>query len=270
MQLILSLALALACTLSVFSAGAQTAPAANDAPWEGAIGLVVNHSPNYLGAANGSWNVNPSLFLRFGRFSVTSNGGFAKRRNDEAERGVTAELVRTERWLLRLSGRLDGGRAAGSDEAFSGLPDIRATLRARLSVVQQLGNGWRLSAGLSPDLLGRGGGIMADAGITHEWRVAPGMVANVGLGGNWADRRYHQSYFGITPSQSLSSGYRVYTPSAGLRDLNASAGLRIDLGPHWVAYTGVGANQLQGQALDSPLTRRRAGWSANGGLAWRF
>ena len=265
-----TLALALAVSTLTDTALAQSAAPAAPAPWEGALGLVVRHSPNYLGASSGAWHVNPGLFLRYGRFSVTTNSGFATRHNDEVERGVAAELVRTDRLLLRLSARLDGGRDAGLDPALTGLPDLRATVRARLSAVQLLGSGWRVSAGLSPALLGRGGGITADAGIPPEARVAPGVVASVGLAATWADRRYHQSYFGITPAQSLSSGLRVYTPAAGLRDLGLSAGLRIDLGPHWIAFAGAGASRLQGPALDSPLTRRRDNWSTNGGLAWRF
>lgn len=281
MQLFLSLAralqvgaLALTCTVLAGPTLAQTtasAPAEGSRPdWEGAVGLIAHHSPNYIGAAGSAWHLNPGFFVRYGRFSLTNNGGFVTRRDDDVERGVAAELLRSETLRVSLSARFDGGRDAGSDAALRGLPDLRATVRARLSAVQQLGAGWRLNLGLSPDLLGRGGGTTLDAGVVHEWRLSPSLLASAGVGGTWADKTYHQNYFGITAAQSLASGHRVYLPGAGLRDVSASAGLRIALGPHWLGFAGLSASALQGPALDSPLTQRRRNWGSNAGLAWRF
>ena len=261
---------ALACTLVITPVLAQTPAGPAAADWEGAVGLIAHHSPNYLGASASRWHLNPGLFLRFGRFSITTSGGFVTRRNDLVERGLTAELIQRDDFLLSLSARFDGGRDAGSDTALTGLPDLRPTVRARLSAVVNLSPAWRWSAAVSPDLLGRGGGVLVDTGLTYEWPLAPRLKAQIGLGTTWADRAYAQSYFGITPAQSQASGHAAYSARAGLRDVSANAGLRIDLGPRWIGFAGVSARALQGPSLASPLVQQRSDWSANGGLAWRF
>ncbi len=249
----------------------SSAPAGAGQPkWEGAVGLLFNYSPAYQGASDNRLRGRPGLFLRYGRFSATTTGGFVTRRNDEVQRGLAAELISRDRLRVSLSARLDGGRDEGDDPMLKGLGNVRATVRGRLTVVQSFGHGWKLSAGLSPDLLGRGGGTLLDAGLSYEWALTPTLRANVGTGITAADHRYMQSYFGVTPEQSARSGLRVYEPPAGLRDLGFGAGLRADLGPHWLGFVNVGTSQLKGPTLDSPLTRRRDTWGINGGLAWRF
>ena len=69
-------------------------PAAS--PWEGSVGLILIHSPNYLGAADGRLHARPGLYLRYGRISVTTTGGFVSRRN-EAVRAQQASLERVAR-----------------------------------------------------------------------------------------------------------------------------------------------------------------------------
>ncbi|WP_088280306.1 MipA/OmpV family protein [Ideonella sp. A 288] len=264
------LSLALACALVAPTAFAESAVPTEPAHWEGAVGLIVHQGPTYLGAADTKVRATPGLFLRYGRFTITTTSGFVSRRNEEIDRGLTAELVERGNLRVSLSARMDGGRDADVDPALAGLPDLRPTVRLRLSAVKRFDDGWRLAAGVSPDLLGRGGGALVDLGISHEWRLSPTLQSTVGVGTTWANRRYQQSYFGITPSQSLSSGHPVYEPGAGLRDVAVNAGLRAELSPRWIGLASVGANVLQGPAVDSPLTRRRTNWGVSGGLAWRF
>lgn len=238
--------------------------------WDAAVGLITHHSPNYLGAADSRWHLTPGVFVRYGRFSITTSSGFVTRRNDEVERGVAAELVSRDDFRVSLSARTDGGRDAGDDPALSGLPDVRPTVRARLSAVKKFEGGWRLGLGWSPDLLGRGGGATLDLSVSHERRVGPGRWMTAGISSTWADARYMQSYFGITPAQSSASGHPSYQPGAGLRDLSLGIGWRAELGPHWLGFVGAGLTRLAGPTLDSPLTRRRDVGGLNGGLAWRF
>lgn len=264
------LAFAALAGLTVWAADARADDAPVRSEWEGAVGLIAHRNPNYLGSGNAQWHLNPGLFLRYGRYSITTSGGFVTRHNDEVERGLAAELVSRDDLRVSLSARIDGGRDASADDNLNGLPDVRPTIRARLAVIRELGNGWRVTGGLNPDLLGRGGGLTADAGVAYEWRLAPGFVATASVGGTWANQRYMQSYFGVTPEQSAASSHPAYRPGSGLRDLGWGLGLRADLGPRWIGFAGLGATRLQGPTLDSPLTTGRSSWNINGGLAWRF
>jgi outer membrane protein len=74
-----------------------------------------------------------------------------------------------------------------------------------------------------------------------------------------------QSSFGIDATQSANSGYAVYTPSAGLRDVRINTSLTYRVTER-IGITGaVSLSSLQGDAKDSPIVRRRS--SANGVLA---
>jgi len=262
-------------TLSAGEARAQASAASPvaEAPapkWEGAIGLLGQYGPAYQGAETSRLRLRPGLFLRYGHFSATTSGGFVTRRNDEVQRGLSAELLTYESLRLSLSLRVDGGRDDDADPMLHGLGRVRATVRGRLLAVKDFGAGWKLSSAISPDLLGRGGGILADVGLSYEWRLSPMLRANAGLGLTGADQRYMQSYFGVTAEQSQRSGHPGYTPSAGLRDVGFGLGLRAELGRDWLGFVSASTTQLLGPTLDSPLTRRRDTWGVGGGLAWRF
>lgn len=81
----------------------------------------------------------------------------------------------------------------------------------------------------------------------------------LGVGTEWADDDYMQTWFGITPEQAARSqaGLPAYATSAGIKSANASASWlhRFD-GSRWSLLAVVGANALQGDARDSPLVER--------------
>ncbi|HSW09051.1 MipA/OmpV family protein [Aquabacterium sp.] len=264
-----AVALLLGVALGAGAAEGQE-PAPAQPVWEGAVGVLFRYGPAYQGSESSRLSLRPGLFLRYGRYSATTTGGFVTRSNDEVPRGVSAELVARDDLRVSLSLRLDGGRDDGDDPMLQGLGNVRATVRGRLSAVKDFGSGWKLSAGLSPDVLGRDGGIVLDSSLSYEWRLSPTLRANAGVSLTAGDRRYMQSYFGVTAEQRQRSGHPVYEPSAGLRDLGFGFGLRADLGPHWLGFVNASTSRLQGPTLDSPLTRRRDTWGVGGGLAWRF
>jgi outer membrane scaffolding protein for murein synthesis (MipA/OmpV family) len=114
---------------------------------------------------------------------------------------------------------------------------------------------------------------MADIGLGRDWVFTPYehvIRVNTGAALSWANARYMQSYFGVSPEESQASGNPVYTPGSGLRDLSLGLGMNTDLGPRWVLAAGFGMARVLGPALDSPLTGHTHSWGVNAGLAWRF
>src|SRR5262249_27458796 len=85
-----------------------------------------------------------------------------------------------------------------------------------------------------------------------------------------ASDRYMQTWFGVNEAQSASTGYPVYKPHSGLRDVAAFTSARWELSPRWVAIGTASASRLVGPAAASPLTKDRNGWSLSAGIAWRF
>jgi outer membrane protein len=267
-------------TLLLASGGAvaadEPAPAAPPAPpsesrWEGAIGPVVSYSPDYSGSSARSVSVSPGFYIRYGRLSISNAGGFVTRRNkDDIFRGLGLDVVRDERLRVNLGLRLDRGRKSADTKGLAGIDDVPQTLRARASVTRQLDRGWKVSGGLNADLLAHRGGNMLDFGISHDQQLTPDTTWNIGSGLTWADHRNLQSYYGVTASESMASGYPVYTPGSGFRDVSIGTSWRTEINPRWIALWGGSVGRLLGPAADSPLTTSTRQWSVNAAVAWRF
>lgn len=238
--------------------------------WEGAIGLVLGYGPAYIGSDDYGVGVKPALFLRFGRFSLSTGAGFATRRADQVLNGLGVDLLATDRAKVKLSARLDRGRSESSSPALAGMGDVDGTVRARLSGTWRFDEGWLLGAAASVDALGRGQGALGELSFAREVALTPDTVWSWGGSLTMGNATYMQSYYGVTPTQASSSGYPVYTPSTGLRDFALSTGLLSELTPDWVGFVNVGVSQALGPVLDSPLTTKPLGFGLNLGLAWRF
>lgn len=268
----------LLCTALITAAAAARAthgdepapPPAPETRWEGALGLRVNYAPTYQGAAGSTLKLTPGFFLRYGRFTITNASGFVTRRADDVVRGLGIDLSRSSRLRVSLALRVDQGRSEDTDPALQGLGDVRATVRARLNAGYAFDDGWRMGGSWSVDALGRGGGNVGDVGFSRDVRLTPDTVWTWGAALSLAGDRYMQTWYGVNEQQAAATGYPVYTPGAGARDIAVFSNFRTELSEHWLLLGGAGATRLVGPAAASPLTRSRSGWGMNVGLAWRF
>lgn len=236
-----------------------------------ALGLAVIDAPTYAGASGREQKLRPLWSVRYGRFQVSGarSSGLLGAPSTEKHSGASADLVQSDRLSLALGLRFDNGRSSSDDPALAGLPDIRRTLRARLNGNVRLGGGFSTNLAYSTDILGREGGAQVGWGLGYGWAPWPAARASVGVGATWADQRHMQTYFGIAPDVALRTGRTAFTPGAGIVDVNAGAVLRMPLGPRWALTTGLSVSQLQGDAANSPLTRKASGATASVALAWR-
>jgi MipA family protein len=260
---------------------AQTEPVAADVPaavparsiaprFEGALGLVLAYRPAFSGSSDRKIEPELAGFIRYGRISLTGAGGFTTRRQDDVERGLDAELLRRDRVRVNLSLRYDPGRRESDSDDLRGMGNIRHTVRARLGLRWEPAPFWSLSLASSLDALGNGGGATVEAGISRSFVLDARQRFIVGAGLVGAGRRYLQTWYGVTRAQSARSGYPVYEPGSGLRDVRTSATWRIEPHPQWAGFASLGATRLLGAAADSPLTRQRSSVSVAAGIARRF
>lgn len=248
-------------------------PAPADAPplrFEGAIGLVSSYAPEYGGARRSAWRFRPGGFLRYGRLTLSGSGGFTTRRDSDVERGVSAALVEHETLRVSLSARWTHGRQASDSGALAGMGDVPGTVLARLRVHWLPEGPWRYALAVNTDLLGHGHGYTVELGASRAWTLDAQTRLLFSAAASAGSDTHLQSWYGVTAAQAERSGLPVYTPGNGLRDLSADLTLRHEFGPHWGSFVGTGVSWQVGAAAQSPLVRRRLGWTVGCGLVWRF
>lgn len=248
----------------------KTPESVRQSKFEGAIGLILSYEPEFSGGSNSKIKPNLAGFIRYGRFTVTGAGGFTTRRQDDVERGLDAELVRRDKVRINLALRFDPGRQASDSDELAGMGDIKRTVRARLGVRWEPVPNWQLSAALSSDILGREGGYTTSFGVSRNFPLTSTQRLVVGAGLSAAGDRYLQTWYGVTSSQSATSGYPVYTPRSGLRDVGVGVTWREEINSDWAAFVSTSASRLLGPAADSPLVTRPTGWGVSAGIARRF
>jgi outer membrane scaffolding protein for murein synthesis (MipA/OmpV family) len=71
-----------------------------------------------------------------------------------------------------------------------------------------------------------------------------------------ATHRYLQSEYGVTPSQSLASGHRVFDPHAGTAAVGVGFSATGFITDHWLLNLDAAVSKLKGSADESPVTER--------------
>ena len=229
------------------------------------VGAGLRARPAYDGAASERGELIPVLRY-FGR------PGFARTTQGILEGGARTELASG----LNLGAQLayEGGRQA-RESAFltsHNVPNIApgASIGAHLE--------WDRNLGPMPvTLLARvrqhtdaDRGAQADlrltAGIYESGRLAAGVFAQA----TWANAKSTQSFYGVTPQQSATSGLPAFEAGGGLLFTGVGILWLFDLSREWVLTGGLEARRLRGDAARSPLAEDPSNYYASAGLAFRF
>ena len=211
----------------------------------GSAGLVLIHGSRYAGSDQTRTMLVPSIDYQWanGFFAGVSNGlGYNFSRQPSTQYGLrlTADFGRKESRATALRGMGDVDAAAQLGAFFNFAPSRELFFSSSL----------RYGSGNDKN------GALLDLGVGSAHVLAPQWRLGLGLGATLTNAAYQQSYFGVTAAQALRSGYAVYTPGAGLRDLRANAALTYAINPQMSLTTAVSVSSLVGDAKDSPLTRK--------------
>lgn len=217
---------------------------------EFSFGLGAARAPVYLGS-----DESETRALPFAR-AVWSNGWFAG--FDGV--GYTFPSTSPLRYGLRLS--IDPGRDEKDALALAGMGDIetRPEMGAFVSYsllpgLQGVGH-LRLGSGNDRD------GALAEMGIRAMRPLGSRQQLLAGISVTWANQAAMQSRYGVDAVQSAASGYRIYSPGAGLQDVELSLGWGYALTPAARVRFSLAASGLLGDARDSPIVRRSRNNSA--------
>ena len=246
---------------------AQTSPGQGKPGLTGSIGMGVASMPTYEGSPNRRSLAVPWVTLNY----RSQDWGEVSLGQD----GLVWQAIEAGDLRLGLVANPDAGRKdrkpsgmnpTPGDMRLAGMGEVRASTEAGVLV----GYGpFSLQARKS---LGNRGhkGTQVDLGVAWPLMTSDKAAVTLGAGLTWADKDYMQAYFGVTPAQSQASGFRAYTPKAGVRKFDFSVNTEYALTQDWKLQGSLLLTQLTGDAADSPLVKRKTNPSLAVGVARVF
>lgn len=209
------------------------------------VGLTYVSAAEYQGSRDRRNLILPSLMYQWanGWFAGTSNGiGYNFSKDPALDVG------------LRLT--VDLGREESRSSALAGMGDIDLKPTYGGFLNYSINREFTLTSSLRYGSGNSSNGMVIDVGAAYSTQLAPSWRTGLGVSTSYVNAAYMQDYFGVTPGQSLTSGYAAYSPGAGFRDVRASASLTYFLNPRTVITGALSGSALQGGAKDSALTQK--------------
>jgi MipA family protein len=259
---------------------AQAKDKKNENPWSVSAGLFVVSSPEYMGGKKNVTSALPDFNLSYrtdgwGTFGIGSKS-----------RGASWTIIDKEEYSFGIALGGDAGRTEKDGTAFRpgskrlrGMGEIKSTaefgvfghvvagIPISLQVMKGSGNGKPEGANLTT----KGhGGVHATLGTEIPLKLSDQITLSVSANLSWADKKYTQTYFGVTPAQSARSGFRPFTTKAGLTSADVGLALNYQFDKNWSAIAGVTYSQLQGDAGKSPIVQKKGQPSALLGVNYTF
>lgn len=266
-------------------ANAETPTGARDkkdeSPWNVSLGLFVLSSPEYEGGKKRVTSALPDFNLSyrtkdFGTFGVGSKS-----------RGASWTIIDKEEYSFGIAIGGDAGRTDKKDgTAFRpgstrlrGLGEIKASaeygvfghfvagIPFSLQIMKGAGDGKPDANDFS--IKGHGG---THAELTNEipWKLNDTFTLSFSSTVSWADKKYTQTYFGVSRAQAARSNFKEYNAKGGVKSVSAGVGLNVQIDKNWAANAGLTYNQLQGNAAKSPIIEKKGQVSAVVGIGYTF
>ncbi len=157
-------------------------------------------------------------------------------------------------WLLQGGLRFEGGREESESDLLTGLGDTDDELMGMVEVRRAIGASWnnwvasRLMAGGS-DIGWLG--VLA-AGKTVEAGM-PGSAIDIFVFSTFGSDEFINRDFGVTESQSISSGLAATDLGGGYRSVGIQAAGRWRFGDNWQLQAEAGYERYNSDIADSPI-----------------
>jgi outer membrane scaffolding protein for murein synthesis (MipA/OmpV family) len=100
-------------------------------------------------------------------------------------------------------------------------------------------------------------GVLANVGLDYNHPLGERWSAGASLSATWGDRKYMQTYYGVSGPGALASGLSPYAADKGLENVEFGANLRYRINDRWSALGHASYQRLVDSAADSPIVARQ-------------
>ena len=219
--------------------------------WKFRVGIGAINQPRFPGSSEKRTRVLPFIGIEYGRVFFGAAG-------DGIPAGLGAYLYRDSRWTLGigLGQDLTKPRKEADSPRLQGLGDIDSTPLGAIFATGRW-TWFAVRTSVVSDVGGKDEGTRASLDLEARLRLSDTISLAAGPGATWADRKYQQTFFGITKAQSSASGLDTYMVGSGVNNLRFSVSMDIHLNRRWNFGTRLTMTALNGEAEKSPITESR-------------
>jgi MipA family protein len=262
-------------------ASAQSASKAPESPWSVILGVGVASASEYEGASKRATSPIPIFDVSY-RTKQFGTIGFGSR-----SRGLSWTAIDTDDYSIGISlsgstGRVDnkdGSLLRPGSKRLRGMGEIKGGVEygvfghvtvgvpIMLSLTKGSGDG---KANVKDFSVRGHGGTQATLSTEIPWKVSDALTLSLSPSLNWVDKKYTQTYFGVTAAQAARTHFKPLNAKGGIKSYGVNVGASYRITSNWSADANVGYEQLQGDAGKSPLTQKKGQTSANLGIAYKF
>jgi outer membrane scaffolding protein for murein synthesis (MipA/OmpV family) len=205
------------------------------------LGIGPRWAPDYVGSNDYEWSPDPQIFVRLNGFLSLS------------EDGADINLLGVSNFQFGPAIGISGTRDQDNNSALNGLGDVGRAFELGGFARARFGDPYSLRIRYKKAVASGHRGATVDAQAVARVFKTESFSAAVGVRGTWTDRKYAETYYGISPAQSMRSGLPIFAIGSGLHDV------RLSLTSRWQFTESLGLNsymrysRLLGDKADSPI-----------------
>ena len=203
----------------------------------GDVGLGVAYSPSYMGSDENDGD--PWVILR----------------NGQVRRSTSPTTSTTDGFSVLPSFNFVRSRDADDHDDLNGMDDISTAgeIGVKLGYTQGAANGYiDLRKGF-----GGHSGLVGEFGAKYRHEMNDRLTFTGRAEAQFANDDYVETYFGVSDSEAITSGYDAYAPGGGIYAASIALEARYALTEKTAVIGEVKYLRLLGDAADSPIVKDR-------------
>jgi outer membrane scaffolding protein for murein synthesis (MipA/OmpV family) len=221
----------------------------NTPDWRVVLGLGGEHKPLYDGSELTRTQAGPVINIRYKDLAFASVG-----------EGLGLNLIHGDHYRGGVALCYDLGRYVSQDVGhLAGLGDLKRAPAVKAFFSYAVSKSFPMV--VRADVRQIVGGVDGAAADLSAYMPLPGssqhLIMFAGPSFTFADHRFMQREFGVTPTQSIASGYPVFDTHAGADAVGFGFSATGFMTRHWLVNLDTAVNRLLGSASESPITQRR-------------
>lgn len=211
----------------------------------GDVGAGVAWQPRDPAATHYEVRPIPYLDLSWGRVNLSTDDG------------LSWDALKGHGWSAGPFVNYVEGRTASG--ALRGLKSVSDMGEAGAFVEYSPSDAWRVFAEVGRTFGGSSGqgGVLGRVGGEVDYPLGRGLFGATTLAAHYANAEQTQTFYGVTPQESLASGIRPYSASGGFQNLSITQSVAIPVARDWSMVTSASWTHLLGSAADSSLVEQR-------------